>query len=260
MSSPRRASSTVGKSAASADADLRRDGDSVDRAVEALRLLIVTGEIQPGTQLSQVELARRVGVSTTPVREALRQLEAEGLVESRRNLRPRVPVFDPTDLDTVYSNRILLEALGISLTVPLLTDDDRANLRSDLDRMRAAAKRRDLKAWEVVHAEFHIRLIGGCERPLRRQIRVMMARSDRYRRMSVLGEQPHSWTLGGKEHEAIVAACEAGDAGEARRRLARHLSRSAFSVLAHLAPESEPTAVKSALEIVLADSGDTEED
>ena len=65
-------------------------------------MLIVTGEIPPGTQLSQVELARRLGLSTTPVREALRQLEAEGLVESRRNLRPRVPVFDPTDLDAVY--------------------------------------------------------------------------------------------------------------------------------------------------------------
>ena len=89
---------------AAADAATARYGTS------ASATRIVTGEIPPGAELSQVKLAEITGVSTTPVREALRQLEVEGLVESRRNRRPRVPSFDPEDLDAVYASRILLEA------------------------------------------------------------------------------------------------------------------------------------------------------
>ncbi|MEA2631083.1 MAG: hypothetical protein QOE66_1302, partial [Chloroflexota bacterium] len=75
-----------------------RRRDAVAIATERLRQLIVTGEIPPGSELSQVKLAEMTGVSTTPVREALRQLEVEGLVEARHNRRPRVPAFDPDDL------------------------------------------------------------------------------------------------------------------------------------------------------------------
>jgi DNA-binding GntR family transcriptional regulator len=214
-------------------------------------MLIVTGEIPPGTQLSQVELARRLGLSTTPVREALRQLDAEGLVESRRNLRPRVPVFDPTDLDAVYCCRILLESLGIALTIPTMTDTQLAQLRKDLEQMRSAGRRRRMAAWEKAHSAFHSRLVSGCEGTLANQIRVMMDRSYRYRHMSVLGEQPHSWEIGEREHEAIVKASEARDARKGQQLLAKHLSRSAFSVQAHLAPESELSAVNGALAMVL---------
>jgi DNA-binding GntR family transcriptional regulator len=227
-----------------------RDRDSVDRAVEQLRMLIVTGEIPPGSQLSQVELARRLGLSTTPVREALRQLDAEGLVESRRNLRPRVPVFDPTDLDAVYSSRILLEALGIALTIQSMKDSHLTMLHKDLDRMQSAGRRRRLAVWEKAHGAFHTRLVSGCDGTLCNQIRVMMDRSYRYRRMSVLGEQPFSWEIGEREHEAIVRACDAREARTAQQLLARHLSRSAFSVQAHLAPDSELPAVRAALDIV----------
>jgi DNA-binding GntR family transcriptional regulator len=237
---------------AATDAPARRDRDSVDRAVEQLRMLIVTGEIPPGSQLSQVELARRLGLSTTPVREALRQLDAEGLVESRRNLRPRVPVFDPADLDAVYCSRILLESAGIALTMRDMQDSHLALLHKDLEQMRSAGRRRRLKAWEKAHAAFHTRLVSGCQGTLANQIRVMMDRSYRYRHMSVVGEQPHSWEIGEREHEAIVRACEAGEVRRAQQLLARHLSRSAFSVQAHLAPDADLAAVRTALDMVLA--------
>ena len=101
--------------------------------------LIVRGALAPGRELSQVELARRTGVSTTPLREALRRLEAEGLVESRRNRRPRVRPFDCQDLDSVYAARVLLEPLALRLTVPRLTAGDLSALRDRLDAMRRVA-------------------------------------------------------------------------------------------------------------------------
>jgi DNA-binding GntR family transcriptional regulator len=118
--------------------------------------------------------------------------------------------------------------------------------------MRSAGRRRRLKAWEKAHSAFHTRLVSGCKGTLANQIRVMMDRSYRYRHMSVVGEQPHSWEIGEREHEAIVRACEVGDTRLGQQLLARHLSRSAFSVQAHLAREAELVAVRTALDLVLA--------
>ena len=113
--------------------------DAVGRAHAQLRRLIVRGDLAPGRELSQVELARRTGVSTTPLREALRRLEAEGLVESRRHRRPRVRPFDRQDLDSVYAARVLLEPLALRLTVPRLTAGDLSALH---ERLAALISRR----------------------------------------------------------------------------------------------------------------------
>jgi DNA-binding GntR family transcriptional regulator len=226
-----------------------RDRDAVSIALDALRQMIVTGDIPPGSELSQVGLAEAIGVSTTPLREALRRLEAEGLVESRRNRRHRVPPFDPAELDAVYCHRVLLESLAISLSVPGMTDDDLEALRADLAAMRAAGD--DHSAWDAAHASFHLGLVSRCTPPLREQIAGFMARSARYRRMSVLGDDPAGRSSGDKEHEAILAACAAADARAAALLLARHLARSALTLMAHLAPDTDPVSVRSALQMVM---------
>jgi DNA-binding GntR family transcriptional regulator len=224
-----------------------RRPDAVAIATERLRQMIVTGEIRPGSELSQVKLAEMTGVSTTPVREALRQLEVEGLVESRHNRRPRVPTFDPDDLDAVYSIRILLETTAASITVPTMSEVDLAALAEDLDLMRQAGRLEDIDAWEPAHSSFHQRLIEGSGPNLRRQIRLMMSRAYRYRRTSVLGERPYGWTTGESEHESILVACASGEPRETATLLAVHLARSAFSVLAHLDPDHTAVAIPAAL-------------
>ena len=237
----------------------RSDGDAVAHALESLRTMIVKGTIAPGAELSQVSLARALGVSTTPLREALRQLEAEGLVESRRNRRPRVPPFDPADLETVYCNRILLESLGVALTVPMLTEADLAQLREYLGSMRLTGEQADIERWDHAHSSFHIALVSGCNAALRQQIVNMMARADRYRRMSVLGDQPVGWRIGETEHEDILKACEERRASDAALLLARHLTRSALRVVANMAPEADLVGVRMALGLVTgwAASADT---
>jgi DNA-binding GntR family transcriptional regulator len=226
-----------------------RDRDAVSIALDALRQMIVKGDIPPGTELSQVKLAQTIGVSTTPLREALSRLEAEGLVESRRNRRPRVPPFDPTELDAVYCHRVLLESLAISLTVPQLSEEDIEALRADLKTMRRADD--DPAAWDAAHASFHLGLVSRCTPPLREQIAGFMARSGRYRRMSVLGDDPAGRSAGDQEHEAILEACAAGDAREASLLLARHLARSAMTLMAHLSPDTDPLSVRKALQLVM---------
>lgn len=218
--------------------------------------MIVSRALAPGTPLSQARLARELGVSTTPLREAMRQLEAEGLVESRHNQRPRIPPFDPDDLEAVYSSRVLIESLAVTLAVPRMTPDQLALLREHLDVMKVAGEARDIRPWHVAHSAFHAGLVAACSAPLRHQVAALAARSDRYRLMTVLSEQPASWAIGDADHAGIYEACEARDAALAAVRLAEHLARSALILVAHMAPDADPAGVRVALRMATAQAQD----
>jgi DNA-binding GntR family transcriptional regulator len=221
---------------------------STEDVYTRLREAVLNGEIAPGSVISQVKLARELGVSTTPLREAMRLLQAEGLLTAEHNRRARVAPLDPKDIDAVYASRILFEALAIRLTVPGMTTADHQALRADLEAMREAGDAQDLRAWEPVHRDFHRRLLQGSE-SMERIIDPILDRSERYRRSSLFGSPARTWEIGNDEHEAIVAACEARDPQEAASLLARHLARSALTVLAKIAPEEDPVAVRTALDI-----------
>jgi DNA-binding GntR family transcriptional regulator len=215
-----------------------------------LREMLLNGEIVPGTVLSQVSLARELGVSTTPLREAMRLLQAEGLLIAEHNRRSRVAPLDPRDIDAVYASRILIEALAVRLTLPTFSASDIEALRGDLDAMAQAGRAQDIAAWEPVHRRFHRRLISGCDEALARIIDPVADRTERYRRTSLYRSAARTWEIGNDEHESIVDACEARDAELASVLLARHLARSALTVLAKIAPDEDPMAVRSALQMV----------
>lgn len=215
-----------------------------------LREMLLNGEIPAGAILSQVKLARQLGVSTTPLREAMRLLQAEGLLIAEHNRRSQVAPLDPGDIDAVYANRILIEALAIRLTVPKLTTYDDEALRALLDAMQVSATAQDLHAWEPIHREFHRRLISGCAPAVNRLIDPIVERCERFRRSSMFGAPTRAWEVGNDEHEAIASACRARNPELASELLARHYARSALTALAKLAPEQDPAAVRTALHLV----------
>jgi DNA-binding GntR family transcriptional regulator len=215
--------------------------DNVAIAHERLREAILSGELAPGSELSQVELARRVGLSTTPLREALRRLEAEGLVDARRNRRPLVRAFELSDLDSVYGSRILLESLAVALTVPAI---DPGPLWDELAAMRSAGSP---VAWEPAHERFHLLLVAGAPEALREQITTLMARGDRYRRIAVRGDDPPARAVGDAEHEAIARAARDGAGVRCAALLAAQLARSAGTVRDRLAAGGGLPAVDAAL-------------
>jgi DNA-binding GntR family transcriptional regulator len=223
--------------------------DAVARAHAQLRGMIVRGVLAPGSELSQVELARRTGVSTTPLREALRRLEAEGLVESRPHRRPRVRPFACDDLDSVYAARAMLEPLALRITVPRMSAGDRSRLRELLAATERAAvvAQQDLRTWERTHHAFHLQLIAGAPRPLRELIETLIARADRYRRIAVREDTPGGREAGDAEHAAIVTACEAGDAARAASVLRTQLVRAARTVGTILVGGIELPALDAAL-------------
>jgi DNA-binding GntR family transcriptional regulator len=215
-----------------------------------LRECVLDGTLTPGTKLSQVAMATQLGVSRTPLREVLRMLQEEGLVEIEPNQRTRVAGLDPAELDDVYASRILLETLALSMTLEQFTPDRQREAKRMLTAMRQAAKTGDFGAWFAAHGEFHRLITAGAGAPLRRQLAAFADRTTRYIRIYQLSE-PASWQMAGDtEHAAILEALAEGDHGQALSGLAHHLARTAERVLTDCAPTYRISAVTHALDLI----------
>lgn len=139
--------------------DPSSNGTGADLVYGRLREAILHGRLAPGLAVSQVQLARELGVSRTPLREAVRMLQREGLVTAEANRMVRVAQFSIQDVEELYAVRIANEALGIRLTVPVMSADDHASLKQALSQMSQFAAHGDVDAWEQHHRAFHTQLV-----------------------------------------------------------------------------------------------------
>lgn len=214
-----------------------------------LRKRILDGTLPPGTILSQVRLAQELGVSRTPLREALRLLQEERLVIAEPNHRVRVADIHLEELETLYASRIMLEPLALALTIPHLTQGDLGALAQSIEAMYAASARHDTDAWEQANGQFHELLVVHAEERMRASIKRSIEASERYCRIK-FQTIPNARDVAETEHAAIFAACRERNCDLAVELLARHLARSALTVIAHVDPEYEPTAIRTALKLV----------
>ena len=222
-----------------------RTRDSTAVVHRRLRDAILSGELAAGAGLSQAQIAKECGISRGPVREAFRLLESEGLIRAEVNQRARVAPFSIADLEQLYAVRIINEALGVALSVPHFTVPDLDALDDAMTQMETLAGN-DIGGWERVHLGFHRRLACHAGERIERLILDCIEHAERYRRAYVSGD-PQAWTQGAAEHREIVRACRARDAPLASAQLARHLSRTALTVLMLVAPEHDPQVVRAAV-------------
>jgi DNA-binding GntR family transcriptional regulator len=220
---------------------------------EYLRKLILDGEIAPHSVISQVQLAGQLGVSRTPLREALRRLQQEGLVEAEPNRKARVVGFDAVDLEVVYTGRLLYEPLGIALTVPRLSDTDAETILGRVEAMREAKERDDYEAWQVAHRQYHRDVVMHAGGPLLRTIEGFADRGDRYRRI-VQATHSGAWNYWDSDHELIANACRQRHVREASVELARHLARTALALMATFRPDYDPAQIRAALALITSEN------
>ena len=225
-------------------------GTGADVVYMRLREAILSGELAPGRAISQTRLAGELGVSRTPLREAVRSLRREGLVDGEANSMVRVAPVSIQDVEELFAVRIANEALGVQLTVPSMTAETDAELKQAMREMSALAAAGEFEAWQQPHRRFHACLVAGGGQRLCTMLSELYDYSERYRRVFQRNE-PQSWSVGAGEHEAIAQACHARDAAGAAAELARHLSRTALFLLMQIAPEHEPVVVRAALRAVL---------
>src|ERR1700748_2459926 len=141
------------------DSPARRD--NVEQVYRRVREAILTGEIEAGTAMSQVALSDELGVSRTPLREALRMLQSEGLVDAQANRRVTVRPISATDLEELVVMRVVLETEAIRLSVGRLAPQDIAPLEGRLAEMAHFATERDYARWQTPHSAFHRGLTAG---------------------------------------------------------------------------------------------------
>lgn len=233
-----------------ATAPRRGSRDNIAAIHDNLRAAILRGDLPAGAVISQVKLADDFGVSRGPVREALRLLQREGLIEAELNRRVRIAEFSIDDLEQLYAMRIVNEALGIRASVSHMSESDLTELSGCLEEMEAL-EGVDIDRWEQPHRRFHHGLVAHAGTRLVRTLEQLSDHAERYRRVYI-SQDPRAWSVGAGEHREIYDACARRDSGEAAEALARHLSRTALSVLVNLAPEHEPALVRAALRSAVA--------
>jgi DNA-binding GntR family transcriptional regulator len=195
----------------------------VDQVYEAIRERITSGSLPRGARVHQEDLAEELGVSRTPVREALRRLAAEGLVEMRTNRGARVADIDQGGMRGAYDARLVVEPGAARLAAG-------RRLPEPLARMRAAvaAQRRSLRNVErsfEANREFHLALVAASGNDYLLQLveRLWVARigATIYERQV---ETQERMVLDVREHEQILEAIEAGDGRRAESLTRRHLA------------------------------------
>ena len=223
-------------------------------AHDRLRDAILAGELKPGEVISQVKVAEDFGISRTPLREAIRMLEREGLLEGEPNKRVRVASFSIEDMQELYALRVTVEALGIRLTVPQLSDDDLAELDEKLVQMALFTERQDYARYNPPHREFHAGLVARSGTRMTRLIAQLSDHCELYRRIHTTAA-PHAWETAGGEHRAILDACVDRDADLAAVRLAEHLGHTVLGNLELLESGFKPLFLRRALDAIRASAG-----
>ena len=198
-----------------------------------LRDLIVTGQLEAGTQLPLRELAARLGVSVMPVREALRSLESEGLVVVEPHRGASVARLSVEDVEELYALRGALEGLAARLAAPRLTVADQNALSKLFARMERDEAQGDLNGFVRDDRAFHIRLYEAAGRPrLVEHIQDLQSSSARALPLVFRAWQPLRVAL--DDHRPILAAINAGDSALVESRTREHLEQAAQRVMAIL--------------------------
>jgi DNA-binding GntR family transcriptional regulator len=204
-------------------------GTSVEVAYVGLRAAIVNGEYRPGVPLRPHELSKELGVGLIPIREALRRLETERLVDSVPNKGSRVANISSADLKDVYAARILLEQEALRLAWPRLTPDVLAKLRGLNARLVDEVRGENPEFYEI-HRALHFTMYEQSQSPwLLHMIEILWGHTERYRRLA--GHLKPFIDVGDDLHDKVLDTIEAGDQVGAADNLRNDLNRTAQLII-----------------------------
>jgi len=193
-----------------------------ERLIEELRQAIVTGSLKPGDRLAYRDLARRFGVSVTPVRIALRELSTGGLVEMRAHAGARVAALSRHELEEIFVTRIGIEGWLAAHGAPMLRDTEIDRMEELLEGLRAAEEARDTELYIPRSWAFR-RTCYEAARKSRLLVRAseLVDLSARYQFLS-LADDP-TLTRSFESMQSFFAACQARDGETAKEIIENQL-------------------------------------
>ena len=210
------------------------------QVAEVLRHWIMTGRLAAGRHIKQEAIARELGVSRVPVREAFVVLEAEGIIVREKYKGAFVAGISLAEVKETYVLRDLLEVFLFGKALPHITED---HLRRAEEIIRQSDKAEMGRGWARLNRDFHMTLYEPAQLPLTLQtFESMLNRTDRYFRL----QQAVSTTLredSRAQHQAIVDTIRSGDHKAALHALQQHIKNNADEVVGYLESQSPVGAV-----------------
>jgi DNA-binding GntR family transcriptional regulator len=198
--------------------------------VDQLRQSILAGVHVAGAQLRQDALAETYNVSRIPVREALFQLEAEGLVRISPHKGAVVSELSLEEINDVFDLRAILEPRLLANSLPLLDLSDLNHLEAIQIRFRNSIATGNIREWGEINAEFHLALYARAAQPRTLAIVAsLLQTSDRYTRLQL--SNTAAMDTAEKEHAEIIALCRARKCEEACGFLAQHIETVRYGLL-----------------------------
>lgn len=195
---------------------------TTDQARDAILRAILDGQIPSGSPLRLQQLADDLGMSMMPIREAIRHLEATGIIEVERHRGARVRPLTDEDLADTYFTRIVLEGTLVRQAAASLDEATAQEALAALDAQQLALKLGDRTSARLAHERFHFTIYRAANLSwLMRSIGPTWQNSERYRAHSLNDEEEVA--LRRSEHEAILAACVSKDPDAAYTALREHL-------------------------------------
>lgn len=220
------------------------DDDSLsERVTDRIRAAIQTGVYRPGTKLVERTIARELGVSHIPVREALARLADEGLVERIPRRGARVAELTPLGLAEISSLRIVLEGFVVRRAQERLTPEAEAKLRSIAERMLVAADVGSVDTLVLLDQEFHGLLWELSDHSLLNEVAAQVrGRIAAFLRAATSSLPAAELREHAKSHIMLVNAIAGGDADQAQAEMALHIQAAANRIEHALERAREGTA------------------
>ncbi|TIX87748.1 GntR family transcriptional regulator [Rhizobium sp. P44RR-XXIV] len=201
-----------------------------DLILKFIRDSIADGSLDEGEPIRQDDVARLFNVSKIPVREALKRLEAEGLVEFHRNRGAVVTSVSEPEIVQIFEVRAILESNALRLSVPFMTEKTFEKAQAYCD---AFAGETDVARWSELNWQFHSCLYEDAERPyLVSTIRSVNDRLERYLRVQLT--LSHGKETADREHRELLAICRTGNVEKAAAFLTDHIMGACQSLQHHL--------------------------
>jgi DNA-binding GntR family transcriptional regulator len=216
--------------------DLELAGTLTAQVYEILKERILSRELPPGTRLKHIELATRFGVSSTPVREAIQQLENDGLVETFPYRGSVVKQLSAKDIRDIYDVRVALESLAVRLAASRLADEHLEELEKHVNNYERSFETGDRTLGLEADLAFHELLLTASGNPV-----LLSMANNLVNRIQLFREV--DWDQAIKRpslngHRLILEALREGNGDKAAKLMSEHISRGIEKVLQVLAPET----------------------
>jgi DNA-binding GntR family transcriptional regulator len=207
-----------------------------ERAFERLRTMIVRGKLQPGAQLIETELCDLLQVSRTPLREALKLLAAQGLVELRQNRSARITPLRIDAIRDLFETMSNVERLAAESAAARITDAGLAELRQLQDEIQKFGEAGDLDGYFAANQKIHSAIAVAASNTVLLEIHeLLFPRAERARFFALSSRR--RWQESIEEHRAILEALEARQAETAGRLMADHVHHTGQEVVQILAAD-----------------------